>query len=76
MGVEGEKGPWSGRLDTGAEVSADYIRGRVDAAAAVTKHMTDTHKHVGMLKCWPESGDRCDITAALRIAVNLARGDQ
>ena len=76
MGMESEKGPWSGRLDTGAEVSPEYIRGRVDAAAAVTKYWNDTHRHVGMINCWPESGDRCDITAALRIAAKLARGDQ
>ena len=45
-------------------------RGRaLDAArAAVLAYADDTHQHVGMLKCWPENGDRCDITAALRVA--------
>ena len=76
MGMENEKGPRADRLGTGTEVSADYLRGRADAAAAVTAYMTATHRHVGMIKCWPETGDRCDITAALRTAAKLARGDQ
>jgi len=41
----------------------------LDAAReAVLAYADDTHQHVGMLKCWPENGDRCDITAALRVA--------
>lgn len=40
-----------------------------DAVKAVMAYADKTHKHVGMFKCWPESGDRCDITAALRVAV-------
>lgn len=41
----------------------------LDAArGAVLAYADDTDKHIGMVKCWPENGDRCDITAALRVA--------
>ena len=56
----------------GRTVTGDYGRGwyaALDAAReAVLAYADDTHQHVGMLKCWPENGDRCDITAALRVA--------
>lgn len=38
------------------------------AREAVTAYARETHRHVGIQKCWPENGDRCDITAALRVA--------
>lgn len=41
----------------------------LDAAReTVLAYADNTHKHIGMLKCWPENGDRCNITAALRVA--------
>jgi len=43
-----------------------YIAGLDAAREAVTDYANETHRHVGLEKCWPEHGDRCDITAALR----------
>ena len=45
-----------------------YAAGVRDAVEAVKAYADDTHQHVGIDKCWPESGDRCDITAALQVA--------
>ena len=44
------------------------FRAGLDAAEeAVAAYADETHQHVGIDKCWPENGDRCDITAALRV---------
>lgn len=37
------------------------------------RYADETHRHSGVL-CSPEHGDRCDITAALRVASMIARG--
>ena len=53
----------------GRDQYAEGYAAALDAArAAVIAYADDTHQHVGMLKCWPENGDRCNITAALRVA--------
>ena len=39
------------------------------ARDAVVSYADETHRHVGINQCWPESGDRCDITAAIKGAV-------
>jgi hypothetical protein len=50
-------------------VAAAYGKGLDAAREAVASYADETHQHVGMQKCWPESGDRCDITAAIKFAV-------
>lgn len=55
-------------LDKGDPFRQAYRKGLDAAREAVLAYADDTHQHVGMLKCWPENGDRCDITAALRVA--------
>ena len=53
----------------GRDQYAEGYADALDAAReAVLAYADDTHQHRGMLKCWPENGDRCDITAALRVA--------
>lgn len=47
------------------QARSDALR---EAAATVRDYATDTHKHAGINECWPERGDRCDITAALKVA--------
>lgn len=36
----------------------------------LTTYIDETHQHVGDLTCQPFQGDRCDMTAAVRVAVN------
>lgn len=56
-------------LDEYEDVKRRAYKAGLDAAReAVTDYANETHQHVGIQKCWPESGDRCDITAALRAA--------
>lgn len=45
-----------------------FIAGLRAARESVVSYADETHQHVGINQCWPESGDRCDITAALRVA--------
>jgi len=76
MGMEEEKGPRTDRNDGDnvVGVTAEYARGRKDAEDAVNNYANATHVHVGVFQCWQESGDRCDITAALRVAARYAGG--
>ena len=64
-----ESAPAQVRQDEVARLYNIGFADALDAAReAVLAYADDTHQHVGMLKCWPENGDRCDITAALRVA--------
>lgn len=45
-----------------------FIAGLRAARESVVSYADETHQHVGINQCWPESVDRCDITAALRVA--------
>jgi hypothetical protein len=36
----------------------------------LTQYIDEFHKHVGDLTCQPLAGDTCDMTAAVRVAVN------
>lgn len=80
MGLEEAQGERVARRPrdrhTADELTDEYQRGRSDAADAVAAYAKASHIHVGVLKCWPESGDRCDITAALGVAVKIARGTE
>ena len=53
-----------------------YATALRDAVEAVTVYADETHKHYGDLfgHCRQEYGDRCDITAALRVAVQKIEG--
>lgn len=62
-----EKRVWG---DADFVVSETYRNALQEAVKAINAYADETHQHVGMDKCWPENGDRCDITAALRVAVN------
>lgn len=48
----------------------ETIRECVDVLETYT---AANHKHVGRWFCTPGSGDRCDITAALRVAADRLR---
>ena len=58
-------------FDADEQARRAYRQGRLDglseARDAVVAYVGETHKHVGVLKCWPENGDRCDITAAIKV---------
>ena len=54
----------------------DYERlGRLidKAADDVEKYGNDNHQHVGAMTCLPQSGDRCDATAAYRNIAQIIR---
>lgn len=62
--------------ETKTEMKQSYQEGVAVGRAAgldaaretVLAYADDTDKHVGTFGCYPENGDRCDITAALRVA--------
>lgn len=52
------------------EIRKDQQRKDADYLAEYTE---DNHEHVGGQLCSPHNGDRCDITAALRVVVQHLR---
>lgn len=55
-----------------------YFYAIAKCIAAVNSYSDETHKHFGDLfgQCRYEYGDRCDITAALRVVVDHLRAIQ
>lgn len=54
--------------DDSVRVERARLYMREECVAAIAAYAEETHRHVGVESCQPESGDRCDITAALRVA--------
>lgn len=64
--------PWMG--DCTCQCLCDFINEirkdqRRKDAEYLAEYTEENHHHVGGLLCSPQNGDRCDITAALRVVV-------
>lgn len=73
VGLEEAQGQGPGQpVPDGLRPGPDYFRGRADAADDILQYAADSHQHVGIY-CDRSRGDRCDITAALRVVADIAR---
>ena len=61
---------WSGEWSYRRLMDETRERAIKDCIGKLTTYIDETHQHVGDVTCLPFQGDRCDITAALRVAVN------
>ena len=66
----GRREAWSGDYDYRALMDETRARAIKDCISNLTTYIDEFHKHVGDLTCQPFQGDTCDMTAAVRVAVN------
>lgn len=66
----GRREAWNGDYDYRTLMEETRRKAINDCINNLTTYIDEFHKHVGDYSCQPTAGDTCDMTAAVRVAVN------